>query len=187
MAGGYCVWCGHPVAPDTTFCTQCGSAVGGGKGPAVAATPIPGAVAADTQGGRPEHRRGFFRSAVGIGLIAAVVVVVAIFLVLATIPVSQTRHFSASISGGVNGSAVFDWAWSFPSGVRVAVTWSGPSGSTSNLSVVGLTNAPFYQSGTSGNFSFSAGPHLYSFQMTVVGVDIQGWVLAAASYQTPIL
>ncbi len=147
---------------------------------------MPGTVAADTQGGRPTHRPGFFRSAVGIGLIAAVVIVGAVFLVLATIPVGHTRHFSASISGGVNGSAVFDWAWRYPSGVRVTVTWSGPSGSTSNLSVVGLTNAPFCQSGTTGNFSFTAGPRLYSFQMTVVGVDIQGWVLATASDQTPM-
>lgn len=112
----------------------------------------------------------------------------AVVVALATIPVGHTLYYSAGLSGtGTTVHAVFDWAWSFPSGVNVTVSWSGPAGAVTNLSVLGVMNGLFSQSGTSGKFSFTSGPLPYAFQMTVDGVDVQGEVRATASYQAPVL
>ena len=133
------------------------------------------------------RRRGFVRGPLGIGLLAAVVVV-GILIALATIPVGHSLRYSASVFATGTVHAIFAWTWSFPGPVDVTVTWSGPAGATTNLTAWGVSSTGvFFQNGTSGTFSFTASVIPYVFQMTVDGVDVNGAVTATASYEAPIL
>ena len=113
--------------------------------------------------------------------------VVEILIAPATIPVGHSLRFSASVLGTGTVRALFAWTWSFPGPVHVTVTWSGPAGATTHLTVVGVSaTGVLYQNGTSGTFSFTASAIRCASEKTVDGVDVNGAVTAAASYPDPI-
>lgn len=188
-APAYCTQCGQPLSTDARFCLRCGHPVAGTTVPVVdprAGFRPEGGLSAPVAPARP---RSFWRSPLGIILTVAVVIVVVVLVVLATIPVGHTVHYSTLVSSSSGPFHVdFGWTWTFPSGRNVTVTWSGPVGTITYLTVFGGLGMLLNQSGTSGTFWFMASALPYVFQATVNGTGlVQGTLDVSASYQSPIL
>lgn len=90
-------------------------------------------------------------------------VAVAVLVVLAVVPIPQTRSFSVYSAPEFEG-AQFE---SFPSGAPVSGHWSTAGGQSVTVQIEGGLSLPSYNaSGSSGSFSFTANfaPYLFVVQ-----------------------